>query len=256
MRNWIDLFENIREVGIIPTMVQQVRDKATPDFAGACEAAAHDLVALLQNAGVEAIAVEGGYNQPMSWGDGEQHPWTPHWWVVAGDLILDPTREQFGSHELITAIDDPAYLKVNIGIEESYVSGFTGIKGAEVVIYRNPTRKEWKECQQHDEVRAFIVGNDILIWNPYVALHQMVRDELSLGNDAISIMIEGNFGDGCYVSVTDNTRNTPWWHNPAVIDAIEDCGFMASKFPTIEIGFYDEAIVGSWDELDEDEDDI
>lgn len=139
-------------------------------------------------------------------------------------------------------------------LTEKYQAGFSGIKGAEVAIYRNPTTKEWKDCDEYGEVRAFIVGDDVLVWNPFTAVHQMVRDHLSLGNDAISVSIGGMFRNEAYINVTDNTRNTPWHHNPEVIAAIRQCAFIRTHFTSVEIGFYDEAIVGPWDDLVDDED--
>ncbi len=134
-------------------------------------------------------------------------------------------------------------------LAEKYQDGFSGIKGAEVAIYRNPTAKEWKDCDEYGEVRAFIVGDDVFVWNPFTALHQMVRDHLSLGNEAISVSIGGMFRNEAYINVTDNTRNTPWHHNPEVIAAIRQCAFIRTHFTSVEIGFYDEAIVGPWNDL-------
>lgn len=81
--------------------VHEVRDAYHPNFRGACEGAAHDLSEILTRNNIENEVVEGRYNSPMDWGDGSQHPFTPHWWVEVGHFILDPTREQFGSSELI-----------------------------------------------------------------------------------------------------------------------------------------------------------
>ncbi len=136
-------------------------------------------------------------------------------------------------------------------VEEKYETGFSGIRGAEVVIYRNPTRREWKSISEDDSVRALVDGDDLIVWNTYTALHQMVRDHLNL-RDAISIVIYGSLGQDIGILITDNNRNTQWMHNPDTAETIRDCAYIANNFSDVEISYFDEAIVGPWDDLSPD----
>lgn len=86
---------------IIADAVNDVRNACRGRFQGACEGAAADLSEILDDHHIEHRVVEGRYLKEMEWGDGTTHPFTPHWWVEVGNYILDPTREQFGSSNLI-----------------------------------------------------------------------------------------------------------------------------------------------------------
>jgi hypothetical protein len=86
---------------IVRDAVEEVRNSAAPNFQGACEGAVGDLSEILTEHGIAHEVVEGQYRQPMDWGDGTTHPFTPHWWIEVKGYILDPTREQFGSSNLI-----------------------------------------------------------------------------------------------------------------------------------------------------------
>jgi hypothetical protein len=135
-----------------------------------------------------------------------------------------------------------------INLIESYETTIKGIGDSQVEVFRNPSRKEWQECSQHDMVRAFIVGNDLLIWSVFGAVHQMVRDSLSLPNTAIPVTIEGEYRGAVYISVTDNAKS-PILHNPNIRDLLLDNSFL-HHFSDIDIGFFDQAIVGDWEDGD------
>jgi hypothetical protein len=105
------------------------------------------------------------------------------------------------------------------------------------------------------QVRAFIVANDLLVWNVFSALHQSVRDELKLGPDVIPLNLFGVMGDEAVAVVTDNTRNTSWWHDGNVAAVIEDHPFMLRNFKSVEIDFYDSDVVGDWRSINDDNDD-
>ncbi len=138
-----------------------------------------------------------------------------------------------------------------IDLVEKYETGFSGIRGAEVAIYRNPSPKEWKSCEQYGEVRAFIMGDDLLIWDVFAAVHQMVREHLHLPNTAIPVILAGTFRGEAHANITDNSRLGPWWHNGEVVNAIQECAYLKKNFSGVEVSFYDEAIEGPWDELSE-----
>jgi len=104
MRRFIDivtLLESSETASVIERAVRLARDAAAPNFAGACEGAVGDLSEILDHHGISHEVVEGRYLKEMDWGDGTTHPFTPHWWVEVGNYILDPTREQFGTSNLI-----------------------------------------------------------------------------------------------------------------------------------------------------------
>ena len=129
-------------------------------------------------------------------------------------------------------------------------------------VFRNPTRKEFSECG--GEIRAFLVGDDVLMWNAFGALHGEVREHMKLDADAISLEIysEG-YGSECIAMVTDITRRTKWYHNPEIVDEIKSNSGLNRMFDHVSIEYFDEAIYGAWDDLadhgdihDDDEDEL
>jgi hypothetical protein len=141
-----------------------------------------------------------------------------------------------------------------INIVESFTHGFqtTWRRGNSCEVFKNPSLKEYRQClASNDDVRAFLVGDDILIWNTFEAVHQMVREEMKLDQNAIPINLYGHPGGECIAVITDNSRNSPWWHSGEVIEVIETNNYLKRNFTNIEIGFYDEDIVGPWGGLTE-----
>jgi hypothetical protein len=117
-------------------------------------------------------------------------------------------------------------------------------------VFRNPTRREFQACG--GEIRAFLVGDDVLMWNAYKALHQQVREGMNLPKDALSIEIwsEGYGGD-LLANVTDNSERTVWHHNPETANYIRNHPALNRMFADISVDYYDGAIVGDWEELEE-----
>ena len=95
--------------GFLIRATRSIRDMVYPSFSGSGEFAARELADLLVSKGFCAHAVAGQYNSPTDGDDGENHPFTLHWWVECDGKILDPTREQFGSSKLVTDQADPDY---------------------------------------------------------------------------------------------------------------------------------------------------
>lgn len=140
-------------------------------------------------------------------------------------------------------------------LTEKFHKGFVSFQGKTCEIFHNPSPKEYKECLAgNDQVRAFLVGDDVLVWNVFSALHQMVREELRLPADSIPLVIYGDLGDVCGALITDNSRNTVWWHNGEVHDVIQSNAYLSRHFIATEIAYYDEDIVGAWTRLDDEED--
>ncbi len=121
-------------------------------------------------------------------------------------------------------------------------------------VFKNPSKQEFRKVEgKNDQVRAFIVGDDLYVWNVYQSLHQTVREELKLPEDSISLTISGKVGADAYVSVTDNVRHTRWFHNPEVADAIYQNPWIARLFNEIEIDYFDDGIWGDWANLQDEE---
>jgi hypothetical protein len=53
--------------------------------------------------------------------------------------------------------------------------------------------------------------------------------------------------DGFSVLVTDNNKNTMWYHNPKTENYIRNHPFFKNKVK--DILFFDESVVGSWSDL-------
>lgn len=106
-----DLIKLMEAASGVEQAVSDVNGQLYGDLAGQCEGAAGDLALRLQAAGHDARAVQGFYNQPMSYGEGFDDPRTPHCWVEVGDFILDPTVQQFGSGAMIVRKGTPLAAK-------------------------------------------------------------------------------------------------------------------------------------------------
>lgn len=143
---------------------------------------------------------------------------------------------------------------VGESLNETFVDGFAGLGGKPCEIFKNPTPKELKGCMDPSShsVRAFLVGDDILIWNTFAALHGMVRTALSVPKEGIPLVIymePRGLGGECNVEVTDASTSTPWYHNPEIVEEIHTHPYMRG-FKDVEISFFDEAIFGDWRDLD------
>ena len=141
-----------------------------------------------------------------------------------------------------------------INLVETFVTGFktTYSRANEppCEIFKNPTRAEYKICSANNSnVRAFLVGPDIYIWNSYTALHQTVREHLQLSPDVIPIVLYGKIGSESLAEITDNTRHTPLWHSPDVGSMVKRHPWLNKAFKEIEVHYYDQDIEGPWDEL-------
>jgi hypothetical protein len=113
MREIINLTEGVD----VEKLVGDVRDQAVAEYGisglqGQCEGIALELYDALTEGGINADFVFGRYAQPYLH-DGETFEQTPHCWVETGDLILDPSHEQFGNNMLIIDKKSPAAKKYN-----------------------------------------------------------------------------------------------------------------------------------------------
>jgi hypothetical protein len=92
---------------ILVALTRQARDACNGRFRGSCEGASGDLADLLKERGIPCKVIQGMYDHPYD--DGEvEAPRSSHVWVETSDFILDPTREQFGSDNLVIPKTSPA----------------------------------------------------------------------------------------------------------------------------------------------------
>jgi hypothetical protein len=95
-------------------------------------------------------------------------------------------------------------------------------------------------------------------WNPMKAVHQVAASLIKVPNDAISLMV-GIHTDGkaYWATVTDwvDRLHPVWFHNPKVKEAVlNNPAFkLIRDRKEFELSYYDEAIVGDWSELGEEE---
>ncbi len=143
-----------------------------------------------------------------------------------------------------------------LDILETFAHGFVPQygRGQACEVFKNPDRREYKAAKaDNDDVRAFLVGDDIYVWNTFQAVHRAVRDELKLPDTAVPLNLYGTPGSEGLANVSDATQGTPLWHNPEVYDMVQEHPYLLRAFTEIEITYYDEAIVGDWHRDDEDE---
>jgi hypothetical protein len=167
----------------------------------------------------------------------------PYWGeIVLGPEVFAPIKDDFSDN--VEEID----------LTEAFHTGIT-VKKEIVEIFKNPTRKEFNACVQYGEIRAFVIGDDLLVWKPMLALHAQVREALKLNRDtAVPIVLSGTFKNDAYATVSDASENTAFWHSPEASWRIQSCGFLRDNFFGIEVSYYDEAIYGDWTELEDEED--
>jgi hypothetical protein len=137
-------------------------------------------------------------------------------------------------------------------LNEEFIEGFKVRKGY-VEVFKNPSKKEYNELlgRNDDGVRAFLVKNDIYVWHIYGALHAEVDRKMKFGRNALPIVVYGDdLNKPDFVMVTDYTKNTSWYHNPDTANYIRNSSYLSNKkIRNIEISYFDEDIVGNWEEI-------
>jgi hypothetical protein len=169
---------------------------------------------------------------------------------------------------VIVIIGSPNQIKSSIGnngnydpakknIHESLVDTFRNIRGHTCEVYKNPTLRELKTTYGKDmseAPRAFLVGDDILVWQATTALHQEIRTHFNLLKDAIPLLLYGTPKQELDAQITDNSENTPIWHSPEIHWDVMLHPYLEKMFKDIDVSYYDEDIYGDWTDLGEDED--
>ncbi len=126
---------------------------------------------------------------------------------------------------------------------DMYVSIYTK---KTVEIFKNPSRKEYREVIASDSVRALLGPKDLYIWNTWAECHNNVKDKSPKFKNMIAVVIFGEYGKDVDVQLTDGNSGTKWDHNPEVYDFIMNHSLLNSMFRSIEVSYYDEAIGGAW----------
>lgn len=121
-----------------------------------------------------------------------------------------------------------------------------------VDIWENPNQREFNRemnMGKYGDVRAFLVGKDMFAWNTTDAMHAEVFDSFFKGVNVKTIIpiVFALSGRRAYAMVTDFSKRTMWHHKPSVVTAIKNHPHIRRLSNDVEVDFYDEAIVGSWE---------
>jgi hypothetical protein len=136
-------------------------------------------------------------------------------------------------------------------VAEAYAGGFKGRNGT-VDVLKNPSRPELRSLTEHESVRMFLLGDDVLAWKTDDALHNEVMiwagEELHLSNEVIPIVLyySGNAAD---CMVTDFAKRTQWYHNKSTAAVIRNNRYLRAIFSDISVSYFDEDIVGDWTKM-------
>lgn len=133
-------------------------------------------------------------------------------------------------------------------IFEEFYDSFKNPRDRKIIeVFKNPNSKEMKEVMgKGDYVRALLIGNDILVWNVFGALHMDIMKQFNLGKDAIPIILYPNAD---IIDVSDFSKYTNWDHNPNTKSAILNNNWVKSNMSNVQVHYYDEDIEGDWEDL-------
>jgi predicted nucleotidyltransferase len=139
-------------------------------------------------------------------------------------------------------------------VNERFHSSFTtNMRGEQnyVEIFRNPSRREIKDCERHTQVGAILLGSEIYIWDRDKAYHYTAMQNLvNMGSMKdmlpLQLFIEPK---GVSVMVTDATRHTKWYHNSEIDNYIKSHPFFRT-YKILDLFYFDQDIVGDWGQLE------
>ena len=121
-----------------------------------------------------------------------------------------------------------------------------------VDVMRNPSLSELGDLniRKYGMVRAFMVGKDVLAWNQGDAIHAEAAEGI-LGAEAKKAIpfVFSVEGREAFVMVTDFSQRTIWHENRNTANVIRENPYMKRMFDQLEIGYYNEDIVGDWEEI-------
>ena len=115
-------------------------------------------------------------------------------------------------------------------------------------IFKNPSVKELRDITRNNTapLGAIITPQDAFMWNRNNSFHFNVRQEIRQHGISAILLCDDNFSK-CYVDITDNTRNTEFYHKPC--KAIIESNPYMRRFKILGVSYFDEDIVGSWDKM-------
>lgn len=115
-------------------------------------------------------------------------------------------------------------------------------------VFVNPSKQEVKQLLSGwaDFYRAVLDGTKLIAWNEL--LHDTIFDKLKLSKGVIPIVVNP-YGNSAYINVTDTSDRTIWHHNPNVANIIRNHPQLKKHYREIEVGYYDQTIVGDWEQL-------
>ncbi len=139
--------------------------------------------------------------------------------------------------------------KESLGLNEEFFDAFKGTDQT-TELFINPTKKELNAINSKNLIRGFLTKDSLIVWNAYDSIHFEVSRHLNLNPDtSVGIYLyysphDPNIG----VDVTDYNRGK-WYHNPKLKDWILNHPAWWVDVDYIDISYYDEAIVGKWEDL-------
>lgn len=145
-------------------------------------------------------------------------------------------------------------MRHTIAFHEGMTHSFTTSRGGYVEVFQNPTRREYAECaKNHAPVGVLLYHTDWYCWSRDTAFHTTVMQELQttkgLAQREMIPLLMMRDGAEVDLMVTDASRHTRWFQNPDLPDVIH--AHPAFRNTRITLGYYNEAIVGDWAELDD-----
>ncbi len=132
-------------------------------------------------------------------------------------------------------------------LSEKWVASYKiGWMNNKTDVYYNPTRKELKQWDGHCDMYLLSNGNAYAWGN---AMHYDIEKKMNeLDRTAIPVQLYYN-GREVMAVVTDSSKRGMWHHNNKVADIIRKHKYLNKMFSKIEVSYYDEMIVGSWEEM-------
>ena len=128
------------------------------------------------------------------------------------------------------------------------------------MILMNPSKIELVKMDREQggehQARAFIDGDTFYVWPVFDALHANMGGKIGVASDAIPLVIGfDKKGVIWNCMVTDYSRNGIWHHNPDVYQKIvSNPKLKLLSSPSLDVSYYDDAIVGDWRNLKEPDD--
>lgn len=147
-------------------------------------------------------------------------------------------------HDLTQPLYEAPYGEIQVNPSELHPTG-------RIDVVKNPSKDVLpKLLDKWGATRAFLMRGSAIIWG-VSPIHAEVARQLGLADNpyALPIILYADGADAM-VQVTDYSRNTKWHENPQAANFIRNHPYMRKMFgDNIDIDYYNDAIVGDWEEL-------